>query len=132
MSDVDARELRQFGVDLTHSPPKVKEQVRKVFFKSAKNIKDGMQYEMSQSRSFRGGSSKSVAMSIDFDFDDRPNGIDVEIGPRSGRGSPGNLANIAYFGTSRGGGTVDFLKPFNAELPLIGKHVAEAIEDALP
>lgn len=129
--DIDASELRNFATDLTNSSKEVKEQVRKVFFKSAKNIKDGMQYEMMQSRSFRGGEANSVAKSIDFDFDDRPNGIDVEIGPRHGRGSPGNLANIAYFGTSRGGGTVDFEAPFKAELPLIEKYVAEAIEDVL-
>lgn len=129
--DIDAKELRGFATDLTKAGAEAKEQVRKVFFKSAQNIKEGMQYEMSQSRSFRGGEGKKVAKSIDFDFDDRPNGIDVEIGPRHGGGEPGNLANIAYFGTSRGGGTVDFEKPFNAELPLIEKYVAEAIQDVL-
>lgn len=129
--DIDAKELRDFATDLTKAGAEAKEQVRKVFFKSAQNIKEGMQYEMSQSRSFRGGETKRVAKSIDFDFDDRPNGIDVEIGPRHGAGEPGNLANIAYFGTSRGGGTVDFEKPFKAELPLIEKYVAEAIQDVL-
>lgn len=127
----DASELENFALDLTRASDEARKQVGKVFFKSAMNIKDGMRYEMRQSRHFRGGQANRVANSIDFDYEERPNGVEVEIGPKSGPGEPGNLANIAYFGTSRGGGTVDFLKPFEAELPLIEKYTGEALGDIL-
>lgn len=84
-------------------------------------IANQLRSEMRASRHFG-----QVAAAISYDILDRVNAIEVEIGPV--KGSPGSLANIAYFGTSRGGGTVpDPREAFDAEVPNIEKHLAELL-----
>lgn len=122
----DASELRRFATDLGKSGARVLKDAEKVVFKGAMNIKSGMQEEMRGSRHF-----KSLSRSIDFDIEARPNGVEAEIGPKSGSGEAGNLANIAYFGSSRGGGTVDFMKPFEDEKPRFEKAIGEVLKDVL-
>lgn len=123
---IDVQELEKFAVDVTNAPREAHGAVVKTVFKAAMNIKRGMQEELGTSTHFR-----SIRWSVDFDFIDNPNGIQAEIGPRHGAGEPGNLANIAYFGTSRGGGTVDFLKPFEQEKPVLEQHIGETMSDVL-
>lgn len=123
----DASELRDLAADLGRSGAGVLGEAGKVVFKGAMNIKSGMQKEMRGSRHF-----KSLARSIDFDIETRPSGVEAEIGPRSGPGEAGNLANIAYFGSSRGGGgTVDFMKPFEDEAPRFEKAIGDVLRDVL-
>lgn len=122
----DASELRNLSVDLGRSGAKAMKGVEKVVFKGALNVKKGMTEELQSSRHFR-----SIAKSVDFDIDARPNGVEAEIGPKQGSGEPGNLANIAYFGTSRGGGTVDFMKPFDDEKPRFEKAIEEVLRNVL-
>lgn len=122
----DASELRSFAADLGKSGARVLKDAEKVVFKGAMNIKNGMMEEMRGSRHF-----KSLSRSIDFDIEARPNGVEAEIGPKSGSGEAGNLANIAYFGSSRGGGTVDFMKPFEDEVPRFEKAIGEVLKDVL-
>lgn len=124
--DFDAKELRTLAADLTRAGAKVLPEVEKVVFKGAMNVKAGMIAEAKSSRSFKG-----IAPSIDFDLTASANGVEAEIGPRHGPGEAGNLANIAYFGTSRGGGTVDFEKPMNDERPKFEKAIAEVIARVL-
>ena len=51
-----------------------------------------------------------------YEIQDRAGSIELVAGPT--KGSPGSLANIAYFGTSRGGGTVpDPRGALDAETP---------------
>ena len=102
MSDnvtVDTSELRALAADLTSAPLRVALGARAVVFKGAMNVKSQLRREMGGSRSFKG-------FGRDIDFDLLDGGLTAEIGPHSGRGNPGAGANIAYFGTSRGGGTV--------------------------
>ena len=122
----DASELESFAVDLGRAGDKALKDVEKVVFKGAVNLKRDMARELQSSRHFR-----SIAKSVDFDIESRPNVVEAEIGPKSGPGEPGNLANIAYFGTSRGGGTVDFLKPFEEEKPRFEQAIQEVLRDIL-
>ena len=127
----DASELRIFAADLGRSGSKVLKDAEGVVFKGAMNVRNGMRKEMASSRSFG-----ALAPAINFDMDVRPNGIEAEIGPakRSGTASRGLGfgANIAYFGTSRGGGgTVDFMKPFEDEVPRFEKAIGEVLKDVL-
>jgi hypothetical protein len=70
------------------------------------------------------GHFHGIARDIDFDILDA--GLTAEIGPRSGRGQPGALANIAYFGTARGGGTVrDPMMVLDQEYPAIEEKLAD-------
>lgn len=122
----DARELESFAMDLGRAGDKAMKDVEAVVFKGAMNVKRGMVQELQSSQHFR-----SIAKSVDFDIESRPNGVEAEIGPKSGAREPGNLANIAYFGTSRGGGTVDFMKPFEAEKPRFEQAIQEVLRDVL-
>ena len=122
----DASELESFAMDLGRAGDKALKDVEKVVFKGAMNLKRDMARDLQSSRHF-----PTIAKSVDFDIESSPNGVEAEIGPKSGPGEPGNLANIAYFGTSRGGGTVDFMKPFEEEKPRFEQAIQEVLGDIL-
>lgn len=100
---LDASEVRALAADMRPVPEVLAKDVRAVVVKGAMNIKNDQRRAASQSRHFE------FARAITFDI----HGgslfgtavIEAEIGPVKGK--PGSLANIAYFGTSRGGGTVE-------------------------
>lgn len=94
---VDASDARRFAADLTAATQRVADGVPQVVERGALNIKNRMVDAMRSSVHFKG-----AARSISYDM--RDGGFEAEIGPRSGPGEPGALANIAYFGGSRGGG----------------------------
>lgn len=113
----DSSELRALSADLTKAGSEIDGKVGAVVSKGAVNIKAQMRMEMYASTHFRG-----VGSSISYDIHGGDmfgvGVIEAEIGPETGTGSPGSLANIAYFGSSRGGGTVpDPIGALNAELP---------------
>lgn len=114
MANIDDFELRRFTADLRRSSATVRMGTPAVVKKGADNIKNQMVEEMGRSRHFKG-----TAPSISYDLTDA--GTGAEIGPvkKMGKGSGGgNAANIAYFGTSRGGGTVpDPQGALDAEVP---------------
>lgn len=129
---VDTSELRRLAADLTAAGSGIASRVRPVVVKGATNIKTQLRAEMRASRHFRG-----IAGDIDFSMStERDIGgggvISAEIGPRSGPGQPGALANIAYFGTSRGGGTVpDPQGALDAEAPRFEAALGEALDGLL-
>lgn len=92
-------ELRRLAVDIASAGKDVERKVKPVLLKGALNIQRQLRKEMRGSRSFG-----ALANSITFDIE----GLAAEVGPvkGSGRGVLNFGANIAYFGTSRGGGTV--------------------------
>lgn len=97
MADVSGAD--EIARAFTAKANRARSDVEPVMFKAGMNIKRELQAEMRSSRHFR-----PVASAITFDVESTGNGIEVEVGPV--KGSPGSLANIAYFGSSRGGGTV--------------------------
>lgn len=77
---------------LTHVKPSLK--------KASLNIKNAAAKDFKSSKWFKG-----VTPAVSYDIlQDTATVFESEIGPESGAGSPGQLANIAYFGASRGGG----------------------------
>lgn len=123
MDHVDDSELRAFSADLTAAATKVALGAPAVVNNGARKIKDQMIVEMAASNSFKGATE-----AISYDLDAA--GLSAEIGPV--RGKPGSLANIAYFGTSRGGGTVpDPQGALEAEIPAFEKALADLAEGAL-
>lgn len=96
---VDVSELRTFATDLQRVPDKVQRGVRPVVSKGALNIKRQLASEMGGSTHFG-----QIKRAISYDIKVAGDGVEAEIGPR--KGSPGSLANIAYFGGAGGGGTV--------------------------
>ena len=95
--EIDTSEVRTFAADMRQVDSRLARHVKPIIKRGAQNIKNQLVEEMRSSRHFRG-----VAPGISYDLVD--DGYTAEIGPT--RGKPGSLANVAYFGTSRGGGTV--------------------------
>lgn len=103
MVATDSSELRAFAADLRHMPEALNRHAHEIVERGALNIKNAMVKDMSASTHF-----KAVASTISYDV--RVGGwgdtaaIEAEIGPDRSRGEAAPLANIAYFGSSRGGG----------------------------
>jgi hypothetical protein len=129
--DIDASEFGQLASDLTAAGSGIAGKVRPVVVRGAVNVKNRLRADMRASTHFRG-----AANDIDFSMtSQRVFGVGVieaEIGPRSGPGQPGAIANVAYFGTSRGGGTVpDPQTALDAEAAGFEQALAAALEGLL-
>ncbi|GLI30359.1 MULTISPECIES: hypothetical protein [Brachybacterium] len=97
---VDVSELRTLSTAMARIPDKVQRGVRPVVSKGALNIKQELQMDLASSQSFRG-----ITFSVNYDVKVTAGGVEAEIGPDKDKYG-GALANVAIFGTSRGGGTV--------------------------
>ena len=97
---VDVTELRTLATDMARIPDTVQQGVRAVVSKGALNIKRELQMDLASSTHFSG-----ITFSPSYDIRIDAGGVEAEIGPDKGKYG-GALANIAIFGTSRGGGTV--------------------------
>lgn len=125
--EMDARELTAFGNDLKRAVKHTEAELKPIIAKGALNIKKQLRKEMYGSDHFKGAGS-----SISYDIFVGLGATWADIGPSSDGGSPGNLANIAYFGTSRGGGTVpDPLKALEAEYPNVERYLTKLVEGLL-
>lgn len=121
----DHSEVRAFAQQLERAAADALPEIRAVVQRGALAIKTQMQREMSESRHFR-----QVGRAVSYDTTMDAGGVEAEIGPRRGR--PGSLANIAYFGTSRGGGTVaDPQGALDAEAPNVERHILDVLGKAL-
>jgi hypothetical protein len=123
------REFREFAAVLDAAGAATEAMARQVVNRSALAVKNAMRADMARSRSFH-----QVAGAISYDIRSGAlfgqNVIEAEIGPE--KGSPGSLANIAYFGTSRGGGTVrDPGEALNDEASNFERALSEVIERSL-
>lgn len=96
--DIDTSELLRLAADLGKAPAEVTRGMPAVVNKGALNIKNTMRADAAGSRHFR------FARAINYDTRQGMGFYEAEIGPE--KGSPGSIANIAYFGGARGGGTV--------------------------
>lgn len=122
MSDgfsVEITGAREIIADLSNVDARLRPNIAAVVKKGATNIKDDLQTQARKSRHFKG-----FAPGISYDMVDD---FEAEIGPVKGR--PGSLANIAYFGTSRGGGTVENPEAALArEIPAFEEHLGDIVE----
>jgi hypothetical protein len=111
----DTSELDAFARELGKAGAVTQKGVRGVISKGALNIKKQQQAEMRRSSYFA-----AIAGTISYDVREVSafggGVVEAEIGPV--KGGVGSLANIAYFGTSRGGGNVpDSEDALRAEAP---------------
>lgn len=124
MSDaiaLDASELRTLAVDLGNAPLRLALQIGPVVKRGASQIKAQQREEMESSTHFA-----QLGRSITYDMDS--DGLGAAIGPETGSGEPGNLANIAYFGGAHGGGTVpDPVGALEAEQPKFEKALGDLL-----
>lgn len=126
--ELDTSELRSLAADMRQVDSRLARWVRPVVEKGAVNIKDDMRRKMAESEHF-----EPVARSIGYDmteggFGDQGEYV-AEVGPS--KGSPGSLANIAYFGGANGGGgsVEDPQAAADRELPNFRNALADLAED---
>ncbi|WP_413455994.1 hypothetical protein ACLQ8T_05800 [Glutamicibacter sp. FR1] len=112
-----ADELRAFAADLGKIASKALPDTDAVLKKGAQNIKDDLVADARGSKHFKG-----MAGSISYDSMYGIGHAKYEIGPDKGRRG-GALGNIAYFGTSRGGGTLDLEGPLARESPNLEREL---------
>ena len=98
----DASELVQLAADLDKTPVEIVKGLRGIMAKAAVNMKKQLRAEMQASPHFKGAAHR-ISYDMTTVGDDT---VVVDVGPSHGEGDPGSLGNIAYFGTSKGGGTV--------------------------
>jgi len=124
---IDTSELREIAADMRQVDSRLARWVRPVVERGASNVKDDMRRAAEESRHF------AIARAISYDMVARGFGAvgeyAAEIGPR--KGSPGSLANIAYFGGANGGGgTVeDPQASADRELPNFMNALADLAEE---
>lgn len=120
-------EMRRLATDVVKAAGRLAslEDVDAVMKKGSTVIKDGQNANLAGSGSFQG-----IAGSVTYDRTAALGGVAYEGGPDKARHG-GALANIAFFGGSRGGGTVDFDGPLDAEIPAIEEKLADLIEGLL-
>lgn len=120
--NIDTSELRGLVADLTDVPLKMRRNVVPVIKRGANEIRNDLSVQMAKSKHFKGFDD----ISYDIDGD----GMGAEIGPKKGK--PGSGANLAYFGTSRGGGTVeDPIEALMREYENLEKFLQDAVEGLL-
>ena len=120
--EIDTTEVRQIAADATRMPGELSRWLRPAVSRGALNIKRAMQQDLEQSGN---AGIRAVARAISYDLIDGDHTIEAEIGPDKPSGA---LANIAYFGTSRGGGhTRDPIEPLNEEAEAFQKAVDDIV-----
>jgi len=121
---IDAHEVRELAADFTRIPGELSRHAIPVLSKSALNIKNQMResFEASGNAGFR-----YVGRTVSYDLTTEGNELSAEIGPTKPEGA---LANVAIFGTPRGGGTVaDPREALEAEAPRFEKALAGLAEE---
>ena len=121
---IDAHEVRELAADFTRIPGELSRHAIPVLSKGALNIKNQMResFEASGNAGFR-----FVGRTVSYDLTTEGTELSAEIGPTKPEGA---LANVAIFGTPRGGGTVaDPREALEAEAPRFEKALADLAEE---
>lgn len=130
MTGMDMSDVNAFAAHLAEAGAATQRQSRAVVERGANNIKRQLRDEASQSRHFG-----QIAPTINYDLRETNafggGLIEAEIGPDK-HWRAARLGNIAYFGTSRGGGTLpDPQGALEAEAPRFVQALADLAEKNL-
>ena len=126
---LDMSEVRAAIADMSMIDERLNSWVVETVERGAVNIKNQMREDMQASRHFR-GAARGISYDMKFGGFGGQGVVAAEIGPE--KGTAGDLANIAYFGTSRGGGTVRNPEYALAdEMPRFAKAMADIAAQAV-
>lgn len=121
---VDAGELTEFGRRIRLAGARAGVKIAKSVRKGAQNVKTAIEEDVG------GSSNKGVSrIRVGYELGTTGTTVFADIAPRDGGAS--NLANIAFFGTAKGGGTHRFYEHAEQELPVLADYVADAGVDAI-
>ena len=115
----DASELTAFADKLLAKGVARRAAITMAVKKGAQNVKNDLREDLSSS-----GNKAFRRIPITYTVKEAPGRISAEIGPT--KGGAGSLANIAFFGTAKGGGTHRFYEHGEEELPKLAEYVARA------
>lgn len=124
MISIDASELAQLGTRMTAAKTVSRAMVAASVKKGAQNVKTAIHDDVSSS-----GNSGFKKIRITYDLGSEGDAYYADIATQVGGSS--NLANIAFFGTAKGGGTHQFYEHATEELPALAKYVGQAASSAL-
>ena len=121
---IDASELTELGRRMALAQTVVRPKLAATVKKAAQNVKTAIESDV-------GASSNAGLRQVRIGYETGSTGTVeyADVSPREGGSS--NLANIAFFGTARGGGTHEFYGHAEDELPTFADYVADAAGDAL-
>lgn len=122
---VNMAAVNRLAVDLSRAASRAIGEIEPVMKRAAQNIKNDLVADASASRHFHG-----LVPSISYDRTGFASTVGYEIGPDKDRRG-GALGNIAYYGTSRGGGSLDLEAPLAAEEPRLVAALADVLRDVL-
>lgn len=121
---IDAAELTEFGRRIAMAQTRAATKVAKAVKKGAQNVKDSIQRDVSES-----SNAAIRRISVGYEMGTTGTTIYADVSPREGGAS--ELANIAFFGTAKGGGTHEFYGHAERELPALAEYVGDAGVDAI-
>lgn len=125
--EIDTSEVRRAAADATRLPGELARWLLPAVNKGAVNIKKAMRSDLQASSN---GGIRAVAATVSYDIHHDGPSIEAEVGPSKPAGA---LANIAYFGTSRGGGrTRDPREPLEEEAAAFEEAITSIVEDLWP
>lgn len=118
--NVDASQLKAFGTTLAGGATVRRALVSAAVKKGAQNVKESIEGDLKTSRNaaFRRIGIHYTMQTVGA------SGIAADISPT--KGGAGSLANIAFFGTAKGGKSHRFYEHAEEELPSLARHVAQA------
>jgi hypothetical protein len=117
--------LTELVADLNRAQSRALPEVTKISAVAANNVKRDLNRNLWASSHFKGAGG-----SVTYDETTRLGRVEFEVGPDKERRG-GALANVAFFGTSRGGGTVDLDGPVRAEEKAFYSFIDKAVAGLL-
>lgn len=117
---VDASQLKAFGANLLGGTAVRRALVSAAVKKGAQNVKENIEADLKTS-----GNSAFRRIPIHYEMQTVGlTGVAADISPV--KGGAGSLANVAFFGTAKGGGTHRFYEHAEDELPNLAEYVGKA------
>ena len=117
--NVDASQLKAFGTTLAGGATVRRALVSAAVKKGAQNVKESIEGDLKTSRN-------AAFRRIGIHYTMQTVGASGIAADSPTKGGAGSLANIAFFGTAKGGGSHRFYEHAEEELPSLARHVAQA------
>lgn len=116
---VDTSEVKAFAAKLQAAPERKRRRVSMIVKKAAQNVKTDTRADLTSS-----GNAAFRHIPISYEMHDRGSVVEADVAPDDG--GAGNLANLAFFGTAKGGGTHDFYQHARTEFPNLVRELRRA------
>ena len=116
---VDVSEVKAFAAKLQAVPERKQRRVSMIVKKAAQNVKTSTRADLTSS-----GNAAFRHIPISYEVQDRGSVVEADVAPDDG--GAGNLANLAFFGTAKGGGTHDFYQHARREFPNLVRELRRA------